>query len=178
MATINQTKLIEIMSNIKGANTISFVARTLPKVLKKSRVDKGENTYGQIAKVSQVQGMVNFQYEAGVLRRLEKEGKSPEEYTRGESWHEAVTIDGRLTPFCKHKENGEYYLRFMFISRGKTAYFDQNNVEITEEEAAPFLPKPSEYANQGLDNPLIFLTYKLDSITEITMNGERYFVRS
>ncbi len=166
--TVNE--FVAIVSQRVGAFMLTFETRT------DARAKKTGNPFGVITKTNVVNGTVNFRYDAGVLRRLEKEGKSPEDFERGESWHEAVTdSSGRLTPFCRHKQNGDLYIRFMHNQTiGEPRYFAEDGHEITKEECQAWLPKPSAYANQGLEKPLVFLTYKLASIEAVTLNGERF----
>jgi len=165
--TLSEADLIAKLSSLRGAKFITFVART------DCRLKKTGNSFGRVWKVSRVNVCVNFLYNEGVLRRLEKEGKSPDDFHRGESWHCPIfSEDGKLTPLCQHKTTGEFYVRCQLIAKvGESSYFTDDNVEVTEEEIAPYLPKKSTYANQGLDNPLIFLTYSLASIKEITCDG-------
>lgn len=169
---ISVNEFINRISQRAGAMILVF------ETLTDGRAKKTGNPYGRITKRAKVKGMVNFRYEEGVLRRLEKEGKSPEEFEKGESWHEVVLdSQGRLTPFCRHKQTGELYIRFMHQETlGETQYFSEKGDEISAEQAKMFLPKPSGYLNQGLDQPLIFLTYKLDSIHAVMLDGERLVI--
>ena len=166
-----QEEMVRVLSAVRGATPITFVARTDTKALKTG------NPYGKIYKTSRVNGMVCFKYPEGVIRRLEKEGKSPDEFLQGESWHEAVlTTDGKLTPFCRHKTNGSVYIRFMFLNRYEVIYRSETGQVLTEEQVRPFLPKKSGYANQGLDEPLRFVTYKLSGISEMTVGEETLII--
>jgi hypothetical protein len=168
---ILQRDILSVLGTVRGATPITFTAKT------DARAKKTGNPFAlPIRKTSRVNGMINFQYDAGVIRRLEKEGKPLTAFERGESWHELVKdSEGRLTPFCRHKSTGDLYVRFMLIRRlGEPEFEDGEGNPLTAEQAAPFLPKANEYTNQGLDNPLVFLVYKLDSIRSITVSGETF----
>jgi hypothetical protein len=58
----------------------------------------------------------------------------------------------------------------------EATYVDANSNPVTFEQIKPFLKAQTDYKNQGLDKPLRFLTYDLDNISEITLNGETYTV--
>lgn len=164
--SISEGQLVALLSELRGSKFIGLTVDTDARLLKTN------NPYGKVNKISRVSVCVNFHYDAGVLRRLEAEGKSPEDFKRGESWHEPVlTEDGKLTPFCSHKKTGELYLRVQLLQRGETKYFTQQGEELTEGDVEPWLPKDNGYANQGLDKPLVFLTYKLTSVVELTVDG-------
>lgn len=172
---VSKDRMIAILMDSKGATPITIIAHTEPKMRKTANP-----FYGRIYKASRVNGMVNFQYDAGVLRRLENEGKSADNFRQGQSWHEAVlTADGKLTPFCKHKQNGEYYLRFMLRGTIQSEYRwiadDQPLTDSQLDNLNVFIQK-SDYSNQGLTDPLVFLTYKMESIKIVTVNKQTYMV--
>ena len=122
--------------------------------------------------------MINFHYDAGVLRRLEKEGKTADSFKQGKSWHEPILrTDKTLTPFARHtKDPRRIYIRFMFIATIASRYHTAKNVEIDAESIKPYLPAKTNYANQGLEKPLIFNTWGIDDIIAITLNGVRYVI--
>jgi hypothetical protein len=170
--TITAGELLDLLCQRKGATFVVAVTKTDAKLKKRG------NPFGQVWKRATVNLLLNFHYDAGVLRRLEKEGKSPDDFRKGDSWHEAITWpDGSLTPFCRHKENGTIYLRACVQKRvGDVEYLTEGGEALTKEQVEPFLPARNDYANQGLDEPLVFATYKLDSVKEISVDGETYLI--
>lgn len=150
------------LGSITGSRIIGLTTVTEPKMRKTN------NPYiGKVFKVSKYGAVVNFHYDAGVLRRLEKEGKSADDFKKGESWHEPVlTQDGKLTPFCQHKKTGEKYLRVQRLN-GHSRYVDEKGRFFAKSKIEPFLQESSSYANQGLDNPLVFLTLKLSNVVSV-----------
>ena len=179
MIAVNPTELARVLLNLKGAQPITFTARTDADVRAKDK-DKNPNPHPRpVWKTTTVNAMVNFWYEDGVLRRLQKEGKSADDFRRGTSWHEPVMIDGRLTPLCqaKSEQNRNLYLRCMFLATvNGPDYHDNNGQPLTPEAVAPFLKPRSDYSNQGLDAPLVFLTYSLAGILNLTAQGQEYAV--
>jgi hypothetical protein len=176
LVTLSQEQLIGELCQLKGAAFISLVYDAPP-----SKMRKTGNPYaGNCRKISNVNGMVNFNYDEGVLRRLEKEGKSPDDFKQGTSWHTPFLIDGRLTPICKHKTTNQPYLRFMFLKSVSCEYRTLDGTPIDEKKIQPFLPEKSGYENQGLseENILIFLTYSLENIRQITFGGQTYQIRN
>ena len=171
---ISSREMVEMLSAHKGATFATIIVETEPKLKKTG------NPFVGVTKMAKVNICLNFQYEAGVLRRLAKEGKSEEDFKRGESWHTPVlNADGGLTPFCQHKTNGKIYLRSMLVNPFGHQYFDANGNELTDEQVNPFLPAKSDYSNQGLteSEPLRFLVYGLDGIKSITFGGTTYLIR-
>lgn len=174
MKTITTSVLADILIQTTGAKPVTLVAFT------DTRARKTNNPYGRIWKRSKVNGMVGFHYDPGVIRRLLKEGKDPEAFKRGESWHEPVMLGDHLTPLCRHKSDpSRLYLRFMYLATiGEPDFFSDNGTKLDYADVAQFLPASSEYKNQGLDNPLRFLVYSLESLESLTMCGEEYVVES
>ncbi len=173
VVTISEAELVQLLSTLRGASFITITAKT------DARLKKTGNPHGKVWKVNRVNVCVNFQYDQGVLRRLEKEGKSEEDFRKGESWHTPVlTDDGKLTPFCSHNKTGQLYLRCQRLATiGEAAYFTEGGVELTRADVCDFLPKSSTYENQGLDKPLEFLVYGLEGIVEVVVAGVTYVVQ-
>lgn len=169
MRNINQQQLVGILMGVLGAKAVSFSAKTKANVRK--------TPYGDIFKLSRVNGMVGFQYDDGVVRRLAKEGKTDADFRRGESWHEPVVDDqGRLTPLCVNKKSdGKGYLRFMYRKTlGEPRYFGADGEELTQSQVEPYLRKSSNYENQCLDKPLEIKVYALENLLSISVDGQSY----
>jgi len=147
------------------------------KMVQKDRKTKIANPYwGDCFKTQDANGMINFHYDKGVLRRLEKEGKTADDFKQGESWHNPIIRpDGTLTPFCSHKADPrKIYIRFMLNASNNVRYHTANGKKIETENVKPFLAKRSDYANQGLEKPLIFQVWGIDDVTHMTINKQRY----
>jgi len=175
---IIQAELVEILLGIRGAKVISFTANTEVSKMRKT----GNPFDGQIHKHAKVVGMVNFHYAEGVLRRLEKEGKSADDFRQGESWHRPVlSADDKLTPLCHHKDDeNKLYLRFMLQGNVESELrWNHDNSALTDSQndaVKAFIPTSKPYANQGLENPLKFLVYGLDTIKTASIDGEKYMI--
>lgn len=170
--TISVKEFVNLVSERPGALLLSFTTYT------DTRARKTGNPFGKIWKRSRMNVMVNFHYNEGVRRRLEREGKNPDDFTPAESWHQAVLDSkGRMTPFAMHKSEGTLYVRCMHIATvGEPRFYDDAGKELDYAAVKPFLPEKSSYANQGLDTPLVFLTLKLASVKEVTIDGVDYVV--
>jgi hypothetical protein len=169
--TLTEIELVALLSDIRGAKVLSLTTET------DARLKKTGNLYGKVTKVSRINVLVNFHYDAGVERRLAAEGKSLDDFKKGESWHVPVlTEDGKLTPFCSNPKTGELYLRVQVLGRGETRYFTEEGKEVTRDQIDAWLPKGGQYQNQGLEVPLEFRVYKLSSVLELTTDGETYTV--
>lgn len=174
--------LIQTLLDTKGATVITFTANTNPKAYAKNQQTKSPNPYARpFQKINTVNGIVNFHYCKGVLRRLKKEGKSESDFRQGTSWHTPLILNGKLTPLClsKNEQNQNTYVRFMFLRRiGNPTYLDKNHRPLDYNNIQDFLPEPSTYENQGLTRPLIFLTYNILNITNVTINKKSYTIQS
>lgn len=173
----SEHELIQLLLSVRGAQPITFTARTDAGVRAKDK-NKVPNPHARpIWKIATVNAMVNFWYDRGVLRRLKAEGKSFDSFLRGSSWHLPVLVGNRLTPLCKAKNEKirDMYLRVMYRSTiGDPAFHDAEGKLLKFEDVAPFLPPRSEYANQGLVCPLIFKTYHVSGIRSLTLKGLNY----
>jgi len=179
---ISTDDLVKMLMLEKGANIISFTHCTTMsksgKMVQKDRKDKSvKNPYwGDCFKTQDANGMINFHYDTGVLRRLEKEGKSADDFKQGESWHMPILrTDNTLTPFCcKKSDPRQIYIRFMLNTSTNVRYHTANGKKIETENVKPYLCERSDYSNQGLEKPLIFQVWGIDDITHMTINKQRY----
>ena len=167
--TINRAKatIYDTFIEIIGAKIMSI------KILTDARLKKTNNPFAlPVMKFNHINGMVNFHYDKNVKAQLEREGKTIESFKQGESWHEAVLDDeGRLTPFCKHKKTGEYYLRFRRLATiGEPFYVDNRGNTLTEEQVQDFIPVKNSYENQGTEKKIEIMIIKLENILSVTID--------
>lgn len=162
-------ELATFLMEIKGASFVTFLAETeLPKMRKTG------NPFVGATKLAVVNGTINFFYDKAVLRRLEAEGKGPEAFERGESWHvPEKRSDGTLTPFALHKKTGERYLRLMPGKTLSKAYV-LNGEQVPTDEIERFIPAPFFPSNQGLDKPVQFRVWKLAGIHAMNTEGRSF----
>ena len=172
VVSIRSIELVNLLMEQRGSTFVSIVAKTEPKMRK-----TGNPHAGNCFKVNKISCQINFIYDGAVLRQLAKEGKSPEDFKSGESWHEPVLrADGTLTPFARHKQNGKLYIRARHLATiGDPVYEDSTGKAIPTSEIEPFLPnRDNAYANQGTEETIRFVIYGLDTIQQITMDGVTY----
>jgi hypothetical protein len=174
MATqVTEKEFIQIVGAKAGSKILAITYRT-PVVLRKKIAGKNQSI--TILKIDRSNVSINFDYEAGVYRRLEKEGKPADSFTPGKSWHVAVLDEqGRITPFAQHPETGKIYFRCQHIQKlGSPAYFAANDQPVDSDTVVPFLAPKRPHANQGLDAPLQFRTIKFENILAVEFAGESY----
>lgn len=104
-------------------------------------------------------------YKAMVQRRLDAEGKDPEDFKISErAW--GVRIPNM--PIVEHK--GTYYLEVIFLKPGKVEYLLDG--QVVPESDIQGLPVKRESEQGGLDNKVIIRDFKAESIVELRCNGQ------
>jgi len=171
--TINRAKatIYDTFIGIIGAKIMNI------EILTDARLKKTNNPFAMpVMKFNNINGMVNFHYDNNVKAQLEREGKSIESFNQGESWHEAVLDDeGRLTPFCKHKRTGEYYLRFRRLTTiGEPFYVDNQGNTLTKEQIQDFIPVKNSYGNQGTEKKIEIMVIKFENILSVTIDSVKH----
>jgi hypothetical protein len=166
-------ELAEILKkHCKGATFASAIIDTEPKMRKTDNP-----YYGRVRKINRISGILNFNYDEGVRRRLEKEGKNPDEFVGGSSWHKPVTVDGKFTPLAAHKDNpDQLYLRVAVQHTDKPEYFFDGK-PIDKKQIESFIPERSHYQNQNLEEPYRFIAPSLNNVREINIGGEKYIIK-
>lgn len=163
------TKLQQLLANVNGNTIISIDTVTTPK-LKGGRKNPMQ---GQIRKIMISGNVMVFTnkrsngYENMVMRRLAAEGKDPASFQLGErAWGER--IEG--TPFVQH--NGQLYLEVIFLKPGKTHF--EHGVRPIDRSEIQGLEEREEGEQGGLENKVVIRTFKADSISSITIDGQRH----
>ena len=164
------TNLKTLLEAVNGATFISIDTSTEPRL-------KGgkKNAYkGITRKIMTGANVMVFQnksingYDAMVKRRLEKEGKDPASFSLSpRTWGTRLPN----TPIVEHK--GQYYLEVIFLNAGDVHY--EVNGVVTDPATITGLDLDHTEAKQGgLNDKVIIRTFKIDSLTSITINKETY----
>ncbi len=207
--TLKRDRLPEILNERKGANFVTFVAQVNarlnksaqatcptcngskihPKVAKviKCRDCKGKGTkrvkhsWGQVSKISLVNGQVNWYYENAVRNRQVKHDVDPADFeSAGRAWGKRIP----KTPFIGH--NGNRYVEVRVLSTiDEPRYFAEDGSELTAEQVKPYMPKRTEGKRQQdagvpAEDVVICRDYGLDNLPDgwgihkLSINGKVY----
>jgi hypothetical protein len=168
---LTETELVNLLSQLRDVKRVEFVAYT------EARLKSG-NSWGKVWKVAGVSASVNFWFAPEVRRMLAREGKSADCFRQGESWHTPLLDAERMTALCRHNRTGAIYLRVWVHGVIGERFYLENGAELSANEVRPWLKESSAYSNQGLDAPLVFKTYALAAVQELTIDGVTYKVKA
>jgi hypothetical protein len=166
MATqITRAALVSILE-IKASHATFVALRTRTD----ARLRKTGNPYPNVRKLSRTQVVIGHKYENSVNNQRKREGSEPTFEAMPRKWGERKAG----TPFVEH--NGKLYLECgMLRVLDEPQYIAESGDELPREAIEPFLPtKGSNAEHQGVEKEVILRDYAIESITEITIDGERY----
>jgi hypothetical protein len=165
---MNKQEFVNYVKNLKGAKFITIVLETIP-TMNRSGIVNGMNVtnpyYGKVKKQSVINGMINFDYQAGVRRKQDKMYGTPgtSTFTVGKHpWstsNSKIQVQGNNSVFEK---GGETYLKFRPIKNISIKYFDNSGNEIPKEKIEPFLVKKTVAADK-----IPIISPKLSNIKKI-----------
>lgn len=161
---VSLSEVTEKILSRKGATFVSVILETEPKMKKTNN-----KFYGKVKKISRISGIINFDYETAVNRRLEKEGKEPK-FKAQQSWHRHIMVDGKPTSILINPRTQERYLKLQV--RKQESIYTLNSVPINPAILTEFLYESSSYSNQNVGDPVKFITPKLSSIKSIAIDKE------
>jgi len=174
--SITQEQLVEKIreADKTGATPISITAVTIP------QQKKGGNIFLPIYKVSQINGMINADYERSVNRQREREGQEGG-FKRGTGWGE------HETPSLVRGKNGLSIAiqptQRSGTSKKRTPIYvgtqGGNFKVLTPDEWSPFVytQKPEDTAtSQGVNKPVIYRRVLVSNIAGITIGGKEYAI--
>lgn len=178
MKIISHKQLVELLLNpaVSGINGASFIGLdSLTDVGLKG--GKSNPMLGQVQKCTIGSSVMVFQnknsngYANMVKRRLEQEGKNPATFELSpRKWGQR--IDG--TPLVEHK--GTYYLEVIFLKSGQTSYL-LNGRPIKKALIQGLESDHEESVQGGLDDKVVIRSYKVDSLTRISINNDVYILQ-
>lgn len=157
-----------INDNINGMSPIGIDTVTTPKL----RGGQRNLMQGRVRKHMTGANVMLFQnknvngYDAIVRRRLESEGKDPDGFVLSpRKWGTRL----ENTPFVEH--NGQYYLECIFLHSGDVSYtLDGEAINVEDIEGLDLVRTPAEQG--GLNDKVVIRTFKVESITRVTINHE------
>jgi len=168
---VNEAEIVHLLmgAETRGTSIVSLTTITDPR-LKKTGLPIG---YKGVVKVSEVNGMIGYDYENSVNNRRKKEqGDDAEKFvTQGRLWGTRLN-----RVFVVHK-GGLFVTIKIERTLAKPRYYDAKGEEVTKEEIASFLPAPRKATTQGVEQDVIHREYKLLSIQEIRMGGNVYRIK-
>ena len=165
---INRGMLAAMVESIppkQRGNFWTIYTRTQPKLLKKHRIDKGACPHDVVVKIANVQLQIDVDYESCVNAQRAREGKAADFEVKPRQW--GKNVGGSL---IEHK--GNFYLELP-SRKCLLSYYEDGEGNPIEGEALEylkgFLPTKSA-SRQGLENEIVWRTYKLESILALAAN--------
>jgi len=175
MKAISQDTLVKLLLNpeISGINGASFIGIDTM-TTEKLTGGKKNDQQGRVRKMTTSSSVMVFQnknsnaYENMVKRRLEAEGKSTTFEVKPRVW--GVRIEG--TPLIEH--NGRFYLEVIFLKSGDTSYMLDD--QPIKKDLINGLPVKKASGQGGLNDQVIIRSFKIESLSRITINKETYLI--
>jgi hypothetical protein len=164
---INRDELLRLLSNVEKSTLINLVTET------KLRMNKRNNPYfDKVIKKSKCNFLIGNSYETRVQSNEGKEGLTPDFV----SMENKVGNHVSKCVLFNEKTQSHYLMveRFDEI-KPKVEYIFEGN-EIDKMLFNDFMIKVSENSRQEQERKVMVLSYKLDSIKELSLNGHKYVV--
>lgn len=150
----------------RGCFAVTIYSKTEPKM------KKSNNPYfGNVRKLSTVNGMLNWHYGNSVNNRRSIEGHTEHFTPAPRQWGERLVRDDQtLTPFVLH--NGKWYLELKVQNVINTAYEDLSGLPIEAQLIQPYFPERRPNKRQELEQEIILRDYAFDNVVGIEFDGK------
>ena len=163
---VTTQELVNIILRRKGALMLSWTSNTIVAM-------KASNPFGVIRKQSNVNGSINSDYGKAVNRQRGREDKEQDFEVMPPKWGQAI----QGTPFFKHRKAGadheSLYLRVHVNRSNEKPVYRADGSVINVDLLQPHM-RSKGASRQGTDKEIVPRTYKLESITSITLGKVRY----
>lgn len=164
---ISRNQLIELIRSLEGATFVAFQALT------EVQKSKAKNAV-RVMKASNVHATAEWVYENSVNNQLgrEENENAGKFQAQPRKWGEHETLS-----LVWHK--GQAYLHVKINKALRSPSYFVNGDPVSKEEIAHLLPVPRQTATQtavGLKKEVVCRDYKIDSIKEFRVNGERFLI--
>jgi hypothetical protein len=169
--------VIEVFGNVNGNSFVGLDTETIVDLAG----GKANPMKGRVTKRTLGSQIMVFQnkntngYDAMVRRRLEAEGKNPDDFQLSpRKWGERLPD----CPFIKHIKadtvDPEYYIEAIFLRGGESSYFLDGNPIDKANIIGLKEPKASVDAQAGLENQVIVRSYKVSSLIGVRIDKTEY----
>ena len=167
VVAIKEDDLVRLLMQNKGATAVTIVSRTEPDMYKRNNPH-----FGNVFKVSRVNGMIGWVYANAVNRQREREGKTDDFTAHPRPWGQRLAG----TPLVENK--GKYYLELKVEKSLDHRFEDVNGNVMSDSDiaAAKKFFKPKSASRQGVDKEIILRDYAIGKILSITYKGTCYLV--
>jgi hypothetical protein len=165
---ITSSELVEILQNLDKPTFANVVSETVVKMAKTN------NPYFEsIIKHTKQNLLLCADYESRVNNNLLKESKEND-------FVADINKVGSHVSKCVlwNEKTQKFYLQYeRFLEIKPQVFYTYNGVEIDKEKFLQYMPKNYQANTQSeLDKKVIFQTFKIESIKEITLNKVKYIV--
>jgi hypothetical protein len=165
---ITSSELVEILQNLDKPTFANVVSETFVKMAKTN------NPYFElIIKHTKQNLLLCADYESRVNNNLVKENKEND-------FVSDINKVGSHVSKCVlwNQKTEKFYLQYeRFLEIKPQVFYTFNGVEIDKEKFLQFMPKNYQANTQSeLDKKVIFQTFKIESIKEISLNKIKYIV--
>jgi hypothetical protein len=159
---ISLSELKEVLLNVKGVTFAGLATSTIPKLPKSC-------PFLNVSKLTLSNVTIGAFYSNSVNRQRVREGNDATFEAQPRAW--GTHIEG--TPLVEHKE--KFYLACQF-NKAESSFLC-NGKAIEKAELVAWLPKESDpKESQGVEKAIVYRTYALESIKELTMKGDIYII--
>lgn len=154
--------IVRILHTIRGTTMVSFVSATEPRL-------RAGNPFPGLRKVSRVNGVFGFNYEAAVNRQREREGMTPDFVAEPRKW--GIRVDG--TPIVTH--NGKFYIEAKVERSEIVGYIMPDGAVIDPMQVEKWLPA-RHGGRQAVEKTVILRDFAVENIRSIRMKGNEYVI--
>jgi hypothetical protein len=176
-------KLQQILDRLdeknKGAKLVKLTTRTMPKLLKKSRITGIACPYREVVRIAERFGVLACDYGSAVNNQREREDYDVPFVAEALWKGKGRRVKGSKY-LVEHIDSGEQYIAFMphnkdgSVSIGRDLWQDENGNEIDPSLLSEYLPVSSQPNTQETEKEIYWRVIKVENILAIKY-GEEYF---
>ena len=158
-----------LAAEVRGTSVLSAEIETEPDMRK-----TGNPYVGNVVKKQKLNGLVGFDYEAGVNRLAAKEGAEQRD-AKPRAWG---TLSADRIFVCKLNDGVPTHLRMKVEKSIDPRFFDRSTgAEIARETLAPFLPAKRKSSTQAdLQGEVVERDVTLENVKVVFFRGNEYVI--
>ncbi len=169
---LTKTQLVNMLVNLpKGNNFVTIIARTVPAMNKTGNpfYDSAIKDFN-IRKIAEVNGAIQFNYEAAVNRQLVREGQEADFTAQAPTW------GNRVGSSCVIEHKEQYYFYVKVEKSLGYAYVNLQGLPLDTKEVNKWLKSRKPSDTQGTDKEIMVRKYAIANLVAITINGMKYTI--
>jgi len=162
---ISRSKLMELLTTLKGNAFVGVMATTEPKMRK-----TGNPLFGNVKKTRSLSGCLKYNYEDNINAQREREGKVGNFVVQASAWGTRVGDTCLYVHQPKGSNVDKFYLDLRVLRTIRARFFTiDSGKRLAYSDVEPFIYKSKKSGKQNLKKEIVINRFAIDNLRRVNV---------